>query len=56
MAKWIFGCGLPPPNGPWPQRRTTNKRVRNERMLRQLKVTLKYPSYRDGLAAIVGPS
>jgi nucleoside-diphosphate-sugar epimerase len=30
-----------------------NKRVRNARMLRELKVQLAYPSYREGLAAIV---
>jgi hypothetical protein len=34
-------------------RGTTSKRVRNERMLRELAVTLRYPTYRDGLAAIV---
>ncbi len=32
-------------------RGTTSKRVRNDRMLRELAVTLRYPTFRDGLAA-----
>jgi hypothetical protein len=30
-----------------------NKRVRNERIKRELGVTLAYPSYRDGLKALL---
>jgi nucleoside-diphosphate-sugar epimerase len=32
-----------------------NRRVRNERMKRELGVTLRYPTYREGLRAIAGP-
>lgn len=34
-------------------RGTTSKRVRNNRLLRELAVTLQYPTFRDGLAAII---
>ncbi len=30
-----------------------NRRVRNERIKRELGVTLAYPSYREGLAALL---
>lgn len=43
----------PPPDSPASQRAGSSKRVRNERMLRDLHVRLVYPSYREGLAAIV---
>jgi nucleoside-diphosphate-sugar epimerase len=36
-----------------PRRAATSKRVRNDRMVRELGVRLKYPSYREGLAAVV---
>ena len=46
----------PPPDGSQALRASTHKRVRNTHMLRQLNVTLRFPSYREGLAAIVaGP-
>jgi len=55
----------PPPEIPWEEARATlspmalsfyadNKRVRNGRMKTELGVALAYPSYREGLAAIVG--
>lgn len=43
----------PPADSPASQRAGSSKRVRNERLLRELRVTLDYPSYREGLAAIV---
>lgn len=54
----------PPPEIPWDVAKATlspmalsfyadNKRVRNDRMKAELGVVLKYPSYRDGLAAIL---
>lgn len=36
-----------------PRRAANSKRVRNDRMIRELGIRLKYPSYREGLAAIV---
>ena len=36
-----------------PRRGATSKRVRNDRMRNELGVRLRYPSYREGLAAIV---
>lgn len=53
----LWGCGEPqfaepvvgqPPAG----RGATDKRVANRRLLEVLKLNLKYPSYREGLAAI----
>jgi nucleoside-diphosphate-sugar epimerase len=55
----------PPPEIPWEEARATlspmalsfyadNKRVRNGRMKTELGIALAYPSYREGLAAIVG--
>jgi nucleoside-diphosphate-sugar epimerase len=35
------------------QRASSDKRVSNARMLRELDVTLRYPSYREGLAQII---
>jgi nucleoside-diphosphate-sugar epimerase len=64
-----FACallGLPaPPLLSWEQAAPTmsamarsfyleNRRVRNERMKRELGVTLRYPTYREGLRAIAG--
>jgi nucleoside-diphosphate-sugar epimerase len=43
----------PPDDSPASVRATSSKRVRNVRMLAELGVTLKYSSYREGLAAIV---
>ena len=40
-------------DSPKAQRGTTDKRVSNAKVLRDLDVKLKYPSYREGLAAIV---
>lgn len=45
--------GEPDPDAPVSQRAQSNKRVANARMLEMLQVELKYPSYRQGLAAIV---
>ncbi|HSV29934.1 MAG TPA: SDR family oxidoreductase [Candidatus Omnitrophota bacterium] len=56
---------MPPPEIPWDEAKATlspmalsfyadNKRVRNDRMKTELGVALKYPSYREGLAAILG--
>lgn len=52
--------GAPPPqfvapsvNSPAAQRAASDKRIRNTRMQEELRVSLKYPSYREGLAAIV---
>lgn len=44
---------LPEKNSPKASRAATNKLVRNARMLTELRVTLRYPSFREGLAAIV---
>ena len=38
---------------PFPERATGSKRVRNRRMLRELGIEPDYPSFREGLAAIV---
>lgn len=53
--------GAPPPRFRLPDRdtlayarATADKRISNARMLTELKITLRYPSYRDGLRAIVG--
>jgi nucleoside-diphosphate-sugar epimerase len=54
----------PPPELPWDEAKATlspmalsfyadNKRVSNERLKRELGVRLKYPTYREGLAAIL---
>jgi nucleoside-diphosphate-sugar epimerase len=63
-----FACKLlgvsPPPVVPWEQAKANlsamalsfyddNKRVRNERIKRELGVALAYPTYREGLRAIV---
>ena len=37
------------------ERSATDKRIRNNRMRRDLPVQLKYPSYREGLTSIVSP-
>jgi nucleoside-diphosphate-sugar epimerase len=43
----------PDPGSPLALRASSSKRVRNTRMLNDLAVRLQYPSYREGLAAIV---
>jgi hypothetical protein len=43
----------PPPAGPGPAARSGNKRVANAR-LRATGFALRYPSYRDGYAALLG--
>lgn len=43
----------PPPDSPAAMRAESNKRVSNRRMLAELQIALQYPSYREGLAAIV---
>jgi nucleoside-diphosphate-sugar epimerase len=43
----------PSPDSPASQRAGSSKRVRNQRMLSELQVRLDYPSYREGLGAIV---
>lgn len=43
----------PPPETRHALRSATDKRVRNRRMLEELRVELRYPSYREGLAAVV---
>lgn len=52
--------GAPPPRftapvagSPAAARATSDKRIRNDRLLRELGIELAYPSYREGLAAIV---
>ena len=44
----------PDPNSPRAARADADRRIRNERMLADLKVQLAYPDYRVGLAAILG--
>ena len=43
----------PPPDDPAALRARADKRVNNARMLAELRVTLAYPTYREGLRAIV---
>ncbi len=43
----------PPADSPTGMRAGSDKRVKNARMLAELGVSLRYPSYREGLAAIV---
>ncbi len=42
-----------PPAEPPSGRRASNKRVRNDRLINELGLDLQYPSYREGLSAIV---
>jgi nucleoside-diphosphate-sugar epimerase len=44
----------PPPDSPAAERAAANRRIRNEKMRRTLGVALEFPSYREGLAAILG--
>ena len=44
----------PPPSDPRAARAAADKRISNARMLAELRVSLRYPTYREGLAAIVG--
>jgi nucleoside-diphosphate-sugar epimerase len=43
----------PAEHSPAAERAAASRRIRNEKMLRDLGITLQYPSYREGLAAIV---
>ena len=43
----------PDPNSPRAARAESNRRISNDRMLAELRVTLAYPDYRAGLAAIL---
>lgn len=43
----------PDPDSPATKRAASNKRVKNQRMLAELDVRLMYPTYREGLAAII---
>jgi nucleoside-diphosphate-sugar epimerase len=43
----------PPADSPAAARATTDKRIRNDRLFAELRPTLAYPSYREGLAAIL---
>ena len=43
----------PPGDSPKAQRASADKRIRNTRMVEQLQMKLAYPSYREGLAAIM---
>jgi hypothetical protein len=43
----------PAPDSPAAMRAESNKRVSNARMLAELGIELRHPSYREGLAAIV---
>jgi nucleoside-diphosphate-sugar epimerase len=43
----------PDPNSPRARRAESDRRVRNDRMLADLKVKLQFPNYRAGLAAIL---
>lgn len=43
----------PPPGDPRAARAAADKRISNARMLAELRVALRYPSFREGLAAIV---
>jgi nucleoside-diphosphate-sugar epimerase len=43
----------PPPDSPAAQRAASDKRVNPQRMMAELAPALRYPSYREGLAAIV---
>jgi nucleoside-diphosphate-sugar epimerase len=54
--------GAPPPrftapaaDSPAALRAGANRQIRNDKMLRELGVSLRYPSYREGLAAILNP-
>lgn len=44
----------PPPDDPAAQRAASNRRIDGSRILRDLDVTLAYPTFREGLAAIAG--
>jgi len=44
----------PPPDSPVAARAASNRRICNDKMRREFQVPLLYPSYREGLAAILG--
>jgi nucleoside-diphosphate-sugar epimerase len=46
----------PPTDSPAALRASANRRIDNEKMLREFRVRLSYPSYREGLAAILNSS
>jgi len=57
LAELLHVAGVafvdPPPGAPISPRSDSNKRIGNARLTAELGVTLQYPSYREGLAAIV---
>jgi nucleoside-diphosphate-sugar epimerase len=57
LAELLHVAGVafvdPPPGAPISPRSDSNKRIGNARLMAELGVTLQYPSYREGLAAIV---
>jgi nucleoside-diphosphate-sugar epimerase len=44
------------PHGPQAQRAASSKRVCNQKLISQLNIQLRYPSYREGLRGILGGS
>lgn len=46
-------CFIPPPPGDEPTRAAESKRIRIDRVMRELSPDFLYPSYREGLAAIL---
>ncbi len=57
LAELLHVAGVaivdPPPGAPISPRSDSNKRIGNARLMAELGVNLQYPSYREGLAAIV---
>ena len=45
----------PDPASPVAQRATGNKRISNQRLLKELGLSLKYPSFREGLGSLLAP-
>lgn len=45
----------PDPNAPVTMRSSSNKRIRNQRMRRDLVPSLRFPTFREGLADVLGP-
>ncbi len=45
---------VPPPDSPQAARAAGSKRLRNAKLLADLQVRLRYPSYREGLPAVLG--
>ena len=42
------------PQSPGAQRASTNKRISNQQLLEELNISFRYPSFREGLAALLG--